>query len=80
MTIQDILSMPKGMTPEQWGRELKRRERIRQKLHRLSVERDCYQDKLNVLSCEEGSKRYNFAKKQLSRITADIEKLRKEIE
>lgn len=80
MTIQDILSMPKGMTPEQWEKELKRRERIRQKLHRLSVERDCYQDKLDVLSCEEGSERYNWTKKQLDKITATIEKLRKEIE
>lgn len=80
MTIQDILSMPKGMTPEQWEKELKRRERIRQKLHRLSVERDCYQDKLDVLSCEEGSERYNWTKKQLDKITATIEKLGKEIE
>lgn len=80
MTIQDILSMPKGMTPEQWEKELKRRERIRQKLHRLSVERDCYQDKLDVLSCEEGSERYNWTKKQLNKITATIEKLRKEVE
>jgi hypothetical protein len=80
MTIQDILSMPKGMTPEQWEKELKRRERIRQKLHRLSVERDCYQDKLDVLSCEEGSERYNWTKKQLDKVTATIEKLRKEVE
>lgn len=80
MTIQDILSMPKGMTPEQWEKELKRRERIRQKLHRLSVERDCYQDKLDVLSCEEGSERYNWTKKQLDKIMATIEKLRKEVE
>ena len=80
MTIQDILSMPKGMTPEQWEKELKRRERIRQKLHRLSVERDCYQDKLDVLSCEEGSERYNWTKKQLDKITATIDSLRKEIE
>lgn len=80
MTIQDILSMPKGMTLEQWNTELKHRERIRQKLHRLSVERDCYQDKLDVLSCEEGSERYNWTKKQLDKITATIEKLRKEIE
>ena len=80
MTIQDILSMPKGMTPEQWNTELKRRERIRKKLHRLSVERDCYQDKLDVLSCEEGSDRYNWTKKQLDKVTATIEKLREEIE
>lgn len=80
MTIQDILSMPKGMTPEQWEKELKRRERIRQKLHRLSVGRDCYQDKLDVLSCEEGSERYNWTKKQIDKITATIEKLRKEVE
>ena len=80
MTIQDILSMPKGMTPEQWEKELKRRERIRQKLHRLSVERDCYADKLDVLSCEEGSERYNWTKKQLDKVTATIEKLRKEVE
>lgn len=80
MTIQDILSMPKGMTQEQWEKELKRRERIRQKLHRLSVERDCYQDKLDVLSCEEGSERYNWTKKQLDKITATIDSLRKEIE
>lgn len=80
MTIQDILSMPKGITPEQWEKELKRRERIRQKLHRLSVERDCYQDKLDVLSCEEGSERYNWTKKQLDKITATIEKMRKEVE
>lgn len=80
MTLQDILSMPKGMTPEQWEKELKRRERIRKKLHRLDVERDFCQDKLDVLSCEEGSERYNQAKKQLDRLTATIEKLRKEIE
>lgn len=80
MTIQDILSLPKGMTPEQWEKELKRRERIRQRLHRLSVERDCYQDKLDVLSCEEGSERYNWTKKQLDKVTSTIEKLRKEVE
>lgn len=80
MTIQDILSMPKGMTPEQWEKELKRRDRIQKKLYRLTVERDCYGDKLDVLSCEEGSERYNWTKKQLEKVTATIEKLRKEIE
>ena len=80
MTIQDILSMPKGMTPEQWEKELKRRDRIKKKLYRLTVERDCYEDKLDVLSCEEGSDRYNWTKKQLEKVTATIEKLRKEIE
>ena len=80
MTLQDIMSMPKGMTPEQWEKELKRRERIQKKLYRLSLERDDYQDKLDVLSCEEGSERYNRTKEQLNKITVTTEKLRKEIE
>ena len=80
MTLQDILSMPKGMTPEQWEKELKRRDRIRKKLHILDVERDFCQDKLDVLSCEEESERYNRTKEQLDKVTANIEKLRKEIE
>ena len=80
MTIQDLLNMPKGMTPEQWEEELKRRDRIRKKLYRLSSQRDDYRDKLDVLSCEEGSERYNRTKEQLDKITSTIEKLRKEIE
>ena len=79
MTIQDLLNMPVGMTPEQWDDELKRRKRIELKLSRLSMKRDSLEDKLDVLSDEIGSERYNKTKAELDTVLSNIENLRKRL-
>lgn len=40
MTIQDLLKMPKGMKPDEWEAELKRRNKINSQLRKLNTE--CY--------------------------------------
>lgn len=79
MTIQDLLNIPVGMTPEQWDAELKRRKRIELKLSRLSVKRDSLEDKLDVLSDEIGSERYNKTKAELDTVLSNMENLRKRL-
>ena len=76
MTIQDLLKMPKGMKPDEWEAELKRRNKINDQLMKLSTERYDLLDAIDVLKDEIGSDRYNKKKSRLSEVEAKIEKLK----
>ena len=79
MTIQDLLKMPKGMKPDEWEAELKRRNKINDQLMKLSTERYDLLDAIDVLKDEIGSDRYNKKKSRLSEVEAKIEKLKASI-
>ncbi len=79
MTIQDLLKMPKGMKPDEWEAELKRRNKINNQLMKLSTERYDLLDAIDVLKDEIGSDRYNKKKSRLSEVEAEIEKLKASI-
>jgi tetrahydromethanopterin S-methyltransferase subunit G len=76
MTIQDLLRMPKGMKPDEWESELKRRNKINSQLRKLNTERYDLLDALDVLKDEIGSDRYNKKKSRLSEVETKIEKLK----
>lgn len=79
MTIQDLLSMPKGMTPDEWDKELKRRDKINKKLRNLLTDKQDTEDALDVLKDEIESERYKKKETYLKEIELKIEKLRKEL-
>ncbi len=76
MTIQDLLRMPRGMKPDEWEAELKRKDKINNQLRKLNTERYDLLDALDVLKDEIGSDRYNKKKSRLSEVEAKIEKLK----
>ncbi len=76
MTIQDLLRMPRGMKPDEWEAELKRKNKINNQLRKLNTERYDLLDALDVLKDEIGSDRYNKKKSRLSDVEAKIEKLK----
>ena len=76
MTLSEFLSMPKGMKPDEWEVELKRKDRINNQLRKLNTERYDLLDALDVLKDEIGSDRYNKKKSRLSEVEAKIEKLK----
>ena len=75
MTIQEFLTMPVGMNPEDWDKELKRRKRIRNKIYKLAVLLQDYEDKLDVLEDEKGSKRWNDTQENIVHTREQIRKL-----
>ena len=76
MTLSEFLSMPKGMKPDEWGAELKRRNKINNQIRKLNTERYDLLDALDVLKDEIGSDRYNKKKSRLSEVETKIEKLK----
>lgn len=76
MTLSEFLSMPKGMKPDEWEAELKRRNKINSQLRKLNTERYDLLDALDVLKDEIDSDRYNKKKSRLSDVEAKIEKLK----
>lgn len=79
MTIQDLLRMPKGMTPDEWDNELKRRDNINKKIKKLLTDKQDTEDALDVLKDEIGSERYKKKEIHLKEIELKIERLRKEL-
>lgn len=79
MTIQDLLRMPKGMKPDEWEAEIKRRDKINKKIRKLLSDREDIEDALDVLKDEIGSARYSEKESKLKSINSKIEKLRKEL-
>lgn len=75
MTIQEFLTIPVGVTPEDWEKELKRRKRIRNKIYKLAVLLQDYEDKLDVLDDERGSKRWNDTQENIVHTREQIRKL-----
>jgi tetrahydromethanopterin S-methyltransferase subunit G len=76
MTLSEFLSIPKGMKPDEWESELKRRNKINSQLRKLNTERYDLLDALDVLKDEIGSDRYNKKKSRLSEVETKIEKLK----
>ena len=79
MTIQDLLRMPKGMTPDEWESEIRRQDKINKKIRKLLSYREDIEDALDVLKDEIGSARYGEKESKLKSINYKIEKLRKEL-
>ena len=79
MTLSEFLSMPKGMKPDEWESELKRKNNINSQLRKLNTERYDLLDALDVLKDEIGSDRYNKKKSMLSEVETKIEKLKASI-
>lgn len=79
MTLSEFLSMPKGMKPDEWESELKRKNKINSQLRKLNTERYDLLDALDVLKDEIGSDRYNKKKSMLSEVETKIEKLKASI-
>lgn len=76
MTLSEFLSMPKGIKPDEWESELKRKNKINNQLRKLNTERYDLLDALDVLKDEVGSDRYNKKKSRLSEVETKIEKLK----
>ena len=79
MTSSEFLSMPKGMKPDEWEAELKRQNKINDRLRKLNTERYDLLDALDVLKDEVSSDSYNNKKSRLSDVEAKIEKLKASI-
>ena len=75
MTIQEFLTMPVGVTPEDWEREIKRRKRVRDKIYKLAILLQDYEDKLSVLEDERGSKRWDDTQENIVHTREQIRKL-----
>ncbi len=59
MTLEEFMAIPKGMTIEDWDKELKRQKRLDSQFRRIS-DRICEcEDALEVLADEKGSDRWN---------------------
>lgn len=76
MTLSEFLSMPKGMKPDEWEAELKRKDKINNQLRKLNTEYYDLLDALDALKDEVGSDRYNKKKSRLSEVETKIEKLK----
>lgn len=72
MTITDLLSMPQGYTPEQWQKELDRKNKIEKKLHKLSVDLDFCLDGYAMTGKEK-------FKEQANQIKSEMDKLNKQL-
>ena len=68
MTIQDLLRMPKGLKPDEWESDIKRRDKINKKIRKLLNGRQDIEDALDVLKDEIGSARYSEKESKLKTI------------
>lgn len=75
MTMEEAMSCPKGMSMEEWSKELARIKRLRRKLAKLIDERCFLEDALDVLEDEAGSERWNRKRQELEEVKAKIEKV-----
>lgn len=75
MTLEEALRCPKGMSLEDWSKELARIKRLRRKLAKLIDQRYELEDALDVLEDEAGSERWKRKKDELEKVKADIEKV-----
>lgn len=79
MTLEEALACPRGMTIEEYSRQLETQEKRNKRLKKLSYDRDYLEDALDVLSDEAGSPRYREKEKRLKKVKEEISKLSKEI-
>ena len=78
MTIQEMLSMPVGMTTDEWKNELLRRKKVEKKIGKLSNDIDFETDALNLLHDEMGSDRWMKHNNRLYSLVAKRDALIKE--
>lgn len=75
MTIEQLLSCPKGMSFQEYLKQLELDEKKAKRLRRLSSERDFLEDALEVLQDEKGSERYEKKSKRLTKVNEEIMRL-----
>ena len=75
MTIDEFLACPQGMRLEEWEKILQEQKKIKNKIRRLSIERDDLTDALEILSDEQGSDRYQKKEQRLNKVEEEIRKL-----
>lgn len=68
MTIKDLLSMPVGYTPQTWEIELKRKDKIKKKIRKLSELKYDYEDGYEI----SGNQKF---KDKLDKVNHQIEEL-----
>ena len=73
VNIQDIMLMPRGMNIETYSRKLKALKRIEKRIASISNKRYETEDKLEVLSDEKGSERYNKNLDLYNKLIGDLE-------
>lgn len=75
MTIEQILSWPKGMSLKEYEKLLQEQEKTKKRIRRLSNEMYELEDALQVLEDEHGSERYNKKARRLEKAKAEIQRL-----
>jgi len=58
MTIQELMAMPIGFSPDEWKEELNRRKKIQRKIAKLNDDICWEEDALKALNDEIGSDRW----------------------
>ena len=75
MTIDELLSWPKGISLEEYQKQLRKEKRKRSRIRKLANERDELEDALQVLEDEHGSERYIRKAKRLAEIKEELRRL-----
>ena len=80
MTIQDLLSIPNGISFEEWEKRIKKRDSLRKRIRSMWNKHYDIMDALDVLQNEVGSERWNAKKDLLSKVDDKIRILEDELE
>ena len=75
MTIDELLRWPKGMSLEEYQRQLRREKRKNSRIRKLREEQYDLEDALQVLEDEKGSERYIRKARRLEEIKTEISRL-----
>ena len=75
MTLEELLSWPKGISLEQYQKQLRAEKRKKNRIRKLANERDELEDALQVLEDEKGSERYIQKANRLEKVKEDIRRL-----
>ena len=80
MTMHELLTMPVGVLPDEWEKELKRRKNVEKRIRKLSDEIDGEVESLEVLWDELGSERWHRHNNRLYNLIAKRDRLLKEMD
>lgn len=75
MTMTEFLSMPKGISLEEYKRQLAAQKRRDRRIRKLSEEAYDIEDGLSILQDEKGSERYIRKAERLKAIKEELRKL-----
>lgn len=75
MTMDELLSWPKGISLEEYQKQLRKEKRKRSRIRKLANEIDELEDALQVLEDEHGSERYIRKAKRLAEIKEELRRL-----